>query len=171
MTAISALRAPLIAAKLEEARALLAVHNGEVAQTVLDVAEDVQGAPKRLFDLRAKISTTEREASELERAYELALRIDRQAEASAATEMRREQLAEFKKQFAAREKAMAAVLKAAADMAAAYGDYSELTLNTLAAVPSGTVVPMMSIGSEGFAGPAFWTLYAFDPGGAVEARP
>ena len=26
--------------------------------TVLDVAEDVQGAPKRLFDLRAKISTT-----------------------------------------------------------------------------------------------------------------
>jgi hypothetical protein len=149
------MRAPAIAAKLDAACAMLAAHNGEVAQTVLDVAEDVQGAPKRLFDLRAKISTAEREVGELEKAYELAARIDRQTDVAAATRMREEQLVEFKMQFAAREKAMAAVLKAAADMAAAYGEYSEATLRTLSALPAGTVVPPMSIGSEGFAGPAF----------------
>ncbi len=148
-------RAPAIAAKLEEARALLAVHNGEIGQAVLDVAEDVPGAPKRLYDLRAKVSVNEREVTELERAHELALRIDRQADAAAATQLRSDQLAEFKKQFAAREVAMAAVLKAAADMAVAYGEFSELTLTTLAAVPAGTIVPIMAIGGEGFAGPAF----------------
>jgi hypothetical protein len=69
--------------------------------------------------------------------------------------MRSEQLVEFKRQFAAREKAMAAVLKAAADMAAAYGEYSEATLLSVGAVPSGTNVPPMSIGPDGLYGAAF----------------
>ena len=53
MTA-TAPRAPGIAEKLEAARAILAAHNGEVAQTVLDAAENVPGATKRLCDLRAQ---------------------------------------------------------------------------------------------------------------------
>jgi hypothetical protein len=152
---MTAPRAPAISDKLEEARSLLAVHNAEVAQTVLDATENLPGAPKRLHDLRTKISIAEREVFELEKAYELAARIDRQSDVAAATQMRGEQLTEFKKQFAAREKAMATVLEAAAAMAVAYGEYSNATLSTLAAVPSGTTVPVMSIGCGGFAGPAF----------------
>jgi hypothetical protein len=155
MTGIVEPRAPAIAEKLEAARAMLAVHAGEVAQTVLDAAENVPGALKRLTDLRTRISTGELAVAELEKAHELAARIDRQAHVAAATQMRAEQFAEFKKEFGAREKAMAAVLEAARDMAAAYGEYSEATLRTLSALPAGTVVPPMSIGSEGFAGPAF----------------
>lgn len=148
-------RAPAIAEKLEAARAMLTAHAGEVAQTVLDVAEDVQGAPKRLFDLRAKISTAEREVGELEKAHELAARIDRQAHAATATHMRTEQLIAFRKEFEARETAMAAVLKAAAAMASAYGEYSEATLRAAAVIPSGTTVPPMMVGGEGTYGAAF----------------
>jgi hypothetical protein len=154
MTA-TAPRAPGIAEKLEAARAILAVHNGEVAQTVLDAAENVPGATKRLCDLRGNISTAELAVFELEKAYELAARIDRQSDVAAATRMRGEQLVEFKKQFAAREKAMAAVLKAAAAMAVAYGEYSEATLRAAAVVPSGTGIPPMTIGGDGMYGAAF----------------
>ncbi len=134
---------------------MLAVHNADVAQTVLDAAENVPGATKRLTELRSKISTAELAVFELEKAHELAAKIDRQADAAAAVRMRGEQLEEFKQQFAARETAMAAVLKAAADMAAAYGDYSEATLLAAAVVPSGTVVPQMSVGGAGLYGAAF----------------
>jgi hypothetical protein len=149
------LRAPAIAEKLEEARSILAAHNGDVAQTVLDAAENVAGAPKRLFDLRAKISTGEREVAELAKALELAARIDRQADVAAATQMRSEQLTEFRKQLAARASAMEAVLKACRAMAAAYGEFSEATLRAASALPSGTDVPRMTIGGEGVYGAAF----------------
>jgi hypothetical protein len=152
---VTAPRAPGIAEKLEAARAILAVHNGEVAQTVLDAAENVPGATKRLCDLRANISTAELAVFELKKAHELAARIDRQSDAAAATRMRGEQLVEFEKQFGAREKAMAAVLKAAAAMAIAYGEYSEATLRAAAVVPSGTSVPPMTIGGDGMYGAAF----------------
>lgn len=150
-----ALRAPAIRARLDAAELVLASHNHEVAQTALDVAENLAGAPKRLFDLRAKISTAEREVAELEKAHALAETIDRQSAVTAAANMRAEQLVEFKKQFAAREKAMALVLKAAADMAAAFGEYSEATLRAAVAVPTGTVAIAMSIGAEGHGGIAF----------------
>src|SRR5580698_7437993 len=94
-------RAPAIAEKLEAARAMLAVHNAEVAQTVLDAAENVPGATKRLTDLRIKISSAELAVFELEKAHDLAARIDRQSDAAAAVRMRAEQLEEFKQQFAA----------------------------------------------------------------------
>jgi hypothetical protein len=152
---VSEPRAPAIAEKLEAARAMLAVHNAEVAQTVLDAAENVPGATKRLTDLRSKISTAELAVFELEKAHELAARIDRQSDVAAATRMRAEQLVEFKRQFSAREQAMAAVLKAAADMATAYGEYSEATLLAAAVVPSGTTVPQMAIGGAGLYGAAF----------------
>jgi hypothetical protein len=149
------LRAPAIAGKLEAARAMLAVHTGEVAQTVLDAAENVPGALKRLTELRARISTAELAVAELASALDLAARIDRQAGAATATQMRKEQFEAFSQEFEARETAMAAVLKAAADMAAAYGDYSEATLRAAAVIPSGTAVPPMTIGGNGAYGAAF----------------
>jgi hypothetical protein len=148
-------RAPAIAEKLEAARGVLASYDSETAQTVLDAAENVAGAPKRLADLRSKISMAEREVFELEKAHALAAKIDRQSAVSAASRMRGEQLTEFKTQLVAREKAMAAALKAASDMAAAFGEYSESTLRAAVAVPIGTVVRQMAIGAEGFAGNAF----------------
>jgi hypothetical protein len=148
-------RAAAVAEKLDAARASLIAHNDEVAEVVLAAAENLPGAPKRLFDLRAKISTAEREVEELTKAHALAARLDRQTAVTAATQMRGEQFAECKKQFAAREKAMAAVLKAAADMAAAYGQYSEATLLATIAAPSGTVIPAMMIGDNGSYGPVF----------------
>jgi hypothetical protein len=155
MTDAAKPRAPAIAEKLEAARAMLAVHAGEVAQTVLDAAENVPGALKRLTELRTRISTGELAVAELEKAYDLAVRIDRQADVAAATRMRGEQLVEFKKEFAAREKAMAAVLKAAAEMATAYGEYSEATLRAAGTIPSGTAIPPMTIGGDGMYGAAF----------------
>ena len=148
-------RAPAIAEKLEAARAMLAVHAGEVAQTVLDAAENVPGALKRLTELRTRISTGELAVAELEKAYELAARIDRQAIASAATQMRGEQLAAFSEALEQRESAMDRVLKAGAEMAAAYGEYSEATLRAASVIPSGTTVPPMAIGGEGLFGSAF----------------
>jgi hypothetical protein len=155
MTDTAVPRAPAIAEKLEAARAVLAAHAGEVAQTVLDAAENVPGALKRLTDLRARISTGELAVAELEKAYDLAARIDRQSDAAAATRMRTEQLIVFKDRFAAREKAMATVLKAAAEMATAYGYYSEATLSAASVLPSGTTVPVMMIGGNGVYGAAF----------------
>jgi hypothetical protein len=148
-------RAPAVAEKLEAARTALAMLNDDVAQTVLDAAENAPGAPKRLFDIRTKIAAAERDVVELEKAYALAAKLDRQAAATAVTEMRSEQLAALKKEFKARDKAMAVVLKAAAEMAAAYGDYSEATLRAAAAAPTGTVIPQMSLGPDGVYGPAF----------------
>jgi hypothetical protein len=155
MTAAAKPRAPAIAEKLDAARAMLAVHAGEVAQTVLDAAENVPGALKRLTDLRTRISTGELAVAELEKAYDLAARIDRQATVSAATQMRGEQFGAFREAVEQRESAMDRVLKAAADMAAAYGDYSEATLRAAISLPSGTAVPPMTIGGEGLYGAAF----------------
>jgi len=149
------LKAPTVRVKLDEAVASLAELESEMAAFALAAAEEKAGASQKLSAHRTKIDAAARHVTELQAALHLAERIDRQAAVSAAAKMRDEQLTEFKMQFAAREKAMAAVLKAAADMALAYGEYSEATLRTLSAVPAGTHVPMMSIGSEGFAGPAF----------------
>jgi hypothetical protein len=148
-------RAPAIAEKLEAARAMLAAHRGEMGQAVLDAAENVPGATKRLVDLRSHVSTASSAVAELEQALDLALRIDRQANAATATHMRNEQLVVFRKEFEARETAMAAVLKAAAAMATAYGEYSEATLRAAAVIPSGTTVPPMAIGGDGAYGAAF----------------
>ena len=148
-------RAPAIAAKLEAARGVLAAHNDEVAATVLDAAEGVAGAEKRLAELRSKISTAEREVFELEKAHALAAKLDRQTAATAATRMREDQLAEFKKAMVARERPMARALELFGEAAKEYGKYSEATLSALVAVPTGTTVPVMMIGPEGSYGPAF----------------
>jgi hypothetical protein len=148
-------RAPAAREKLATAEAVLAGLEANVASLALEASEGKAGAEKALASHRSQIELAERSVSELRRAVALAERLDRQAAATGAAQLRAEQLSEFQKQFVAREKAMDSVLKAAADMATAYGEYSEATLRTLSAVPAGTVVPQMSIGSEGFAGPAF----------------
>jgi hypothetical protein len=148
-------RAPPVIAKLDAALAALAVMEAEVDELALAAAENQPGAIGRLSAHRAKIEEAERRVSEMSRAVALAQRIDRQADVAAATQMRVDQLAEFKKQFTAREKAMAAVLKSVAEMATAYGEYSEATLRAVTAAPSGTVVPVMTMGDLGSYGPVF----------------
>jgi hypothetical protein len=148
-------RAPAARAKLDEAERELADLEASVAALALDASEGKAGAEKALGGHRSKIDQAARTVDELRRAVSLAERLDRQAAVTAAERMRGEQLAEFKKQLAARQKAMAAVLKAAADMAAAYGEFSEATLRAVVAVPMSTVVPQMAIGPNGVYGAAF----------------
>jgi hypothetical protein len=148
-------RAPAVIAKLDGELAKLAAMEAGVDELALAAAENQPGAIGRLTAQRAKVEEAERRVSEMRRAVALAQRIDRQAAVAAATQMRGDQLIEFKKESAAREKAMAAVLKAAAEMATAYGEYSEATLRAVTATPSGTVVPVMAIGENGSYGPVF----------------
>jgi len=148
-------RAPAVAAKLEAAADLLHTLEQDVGQFVLDAAEGVPGAAKRLADLRTTISAAQRDVGELQQALALAEKLDRQSAATDTAKMRGDQFEAFKRTLSAREKAMAAVLKAGADMAAAYGEFSEVTLAAVTAVPSGAVIPQMAIGPGGVYGPAF----------------
>lgn len=151
-------RAPAVREKLECALGALVELEEQVAEYALDAAERKPGAADKLSGHRAKIAAAQTAADELRSALRLAEKLDRKNQVAAATRMRSEQLEVFTKEMTEREKAMDVVLKAGAEMAAAYGRYSEATLRVLAAVPVGTAVPMMSIGSEGFGGPAFGTL-------------
>jgi hypothetical protein len=148
-------RAPAASEKLAAAETTLADLEADVASLALEASEGKAGAEKSLASHRSKIELAERSVSELRRAVALAERLDRQSNATAAAEMRAEQLTAFRSAFAAREKAMRTVLDAAATMATAYAAYSEANLTALAVVPSGTTVPPMAVGAEGFAGSAF----------------
>lgn len=148
-------RAPAIREKLNCALGALAELEEQVAEFALEAAERKPGAAENLASHRGKIEAAKTAANELAAALRLAERIDRQNVAAGAAQMRAEQLAEFTKEMAAREKAMGAVLEAAAAMAEAYGEYSEATLRALAATPTGTMVPTMHMGPENAYGPAF----------------
>ncbi|MCS3895805.1 hypothetical protein M2171_004938 [Bradyrhizobium japonicum USDA 38] len=148
-------RAPAVREKLNCALGALAELEEQVAEYALEAAERKAGAADKLAGHRAKIEAAKTAADELAAALRLAERLDRQALAAGAAEMRAEQLTEFKKEFAAREKAMGTVLEAAAAMAKAYGEYSEATLRALAATPTGTMIPAMFMGPENSYGPAF----------------
>jgi hypothetical protein len=110
---------------------------------------------KRLAGLRDQIATAARDVTELERAHELAARLDRESSAASAASMRADQLEAFKSAMGACEETIGAVLEAAAAMASAYGKYSEATLSAQIAVPAGTVIPMMLVGPNGLYGHAF----------------
>jgi hypothetical protein len=155
MSTVVTRRAPAAREKLVAAEAVLVGLEAAVASLALEASEGKSGAEKGLAAHRSKIELAARNVSELRRAVSLAERLDRQSNASAAANMRAEQLAAFRAAFAARGKAMHTVLEAAATMAKAYAQYSEANLTALAVVPTGTVVPTMSIGAGGFAGPAF----------------
>lgn len=152
---VAAPRAPAVREKLDCALGALAELEEQVAEYALEAAERKAGAADKLAGHRAKIEAAKTAADELAAALRLAEKLDRRNAAAGAAEMRAEQLAEFKKEFAAREKAMGAVLDAAAAMAKAYGEYSEATLRALAAAPTGTVIPPMFMGPENSYGPAF----------------
>lgn len=145
-------RAPAIAEKLEAARAVLASFNGEVAQAVLDAAENAPGAPKKLFDVRAKISAAEREVIELEKAYALATRLDRQADAAGAAMMRAEQFEVMKKSADVRLTALASIMEAIETAARAYSEYSLATNDMVVALPTGTRLGFVALGKNGYAG-------------------
>ncbi|WP_407160161.1 hypothetical protein [Bradyrhizobium sp. STM 3557] len=147
--------APAIAARLEAARAARAVLDPDFDRAVLEAAEGVRGADKRLAELRARVDAADREVAELERALVLGERLDREAIAAAAAKMRAEQLAAFKSAMSARERAMGDLLEAAAAMATAFAAYGQATLTAQTAIPFGTSAPPIAMGQLGTMGPAF----------------
>ncbi|HEV2156354.1 hypothetical protein [Bradyrhizobium sp.] len=152
---MTTMRSPAVRQKLEAAEAELAALDAEVAALTLDDVEEKPGARKALTAHRSSIQAAERRVDELRRALVLAEKVDRIADVYAATAMRTEQLGEFQKAFAAREAAMEGVLKAAADMADAFGRYSEATQRAVVAVPTGCNVPQMAVGPHGAYGAIF----------------
>jgi len=151
----NAQRAPLIREKLEAAEQALVALESEIGPLACDEAEGKQGAAAKLAALNSRIDAAQRTRHQLRNALRFASQSDRKENASAAARMRSEQLAEFKNNCQAREKAMLAVLEAAATMAKAYGEYSEATLKAAISTPSGTSIPPMAIGPSGLYGPAF----------------
>jgi len=147
-------KAPVVRSKLEAVTAELSDLESEMAELALAAAEGKGGASAKLSAHRIKIDVAARARSELEAALRLAAHLDRQKAATALIDMRAEQLRNFKAAMSAREKAMTVVLEAAANMAKAYGEYSEATLAAAIATPTGTVVPQIGMGN-GALGPVF----------------
>jgi hypothetical protein len=148
-------RAPAVALKLAEAEALLFELEAGVAPLALAESEGVSVAKRDLQALETKIDAAKRERQKLRSAHRHALELDQKADATAASLMRAEQFSEFRKHMASREKAMAAVLEAAATMAEAYARFSEASLSAAVSVPTGTSIPVMTIGPDGLYGHAF----------------
>ncbi len=113
-------RSPGVAMKLEAAREVARKLEQDVGQFVLDAADGVAGAAKRLADLRTTIAAAQRDVGELEQAHFLALRLDRQANAAGAAEMRTEQFAIMKQRAEVRLKAAANIMEALATASKAY---------------------------------------------------
>ena len=148
-------RAPAARSKLHLAEETLASLMAEVASLALEASEGKGGAERALAAHRLKVEAAERQASDLRRAVELAERLDREASATAAARMRREQMVAFQASMQIREREMAAVLEAIATAAAAYGRFSEASLSAQIAAPTGTSVVPMTMGPEGLYGHAF----------------
>ncbi|MCK1672798.1 hypothetical protein [Bradyrhizobium sp. 150] len=129
----------------------------EVAEFALDAAERKPGAADKLATHRAKIEGAKTAVGELRAALNLAAKLDRQAEASAAIQMRDEQLQEFKLWLGQREAGMKVALEGAAMMARGYAEFANASLLAAGIVPSGTRVPTMSFGRDGMFGAAFGT--------------
>ncbi len=142
-------RAPQVTLKLESARSVLQDLNRGVAEAALAAAENASGAQKRLGDLRAKIGNAERDVAELERALDLAQRLDRESLASAVVVMRQEQFGIMKKYATSRLKKAAIVMEALATAAKAYSEYAIETNAMVVALPTGTRMPFMGIGRYG----------------------
>lgn len=145
-------RAPVVAQKLEAAREALKLHNESVAQTVLDASENSPGAQRRLTDLRAKISTAEREVFELEQAHILAKKLDRQSDAAGAAAMRAEQFAIMKERADVRLKSLATVMEVLGTASKAYHEYVVATNEMVVALPTGTRMGHVALGRNGYGG-------------------
>ena len=148
-------RAPAVRLKLEAAEHVLAELEQQTATLALEATEGKAGAEKALASHRAKTETAEQQVSELRRALALAERLDREAAANLGASLRREQMADFRQAMSAGDTAMAKVLAAAAEMAKAYGEYSEAALAAGIHTPTGTSVSAMAAGRNGMLGSVF----------------
>jgi hypothetical protein len=151
-------RAPAVRAKLQQAEAVLAELEADVATLALEASEGKAGADKALAGHRSKIELAARSVSELRRAVHLAEKLDRKAVAGEAARMRSEQLSAFRKYGNGRLAAAEDIFKAAADMAAAMHRYGVATQQMVSVLPSGTALPIMSLGRIGEFGGALGNL-------------
>lgn len=143
-------RAPAVEEKLACALGALAELEEQVAEYALEAAERKPGAADKLAGHRAKIEAANTAASELRGALRLARKLDRQADAGAAAQMRAEQLAVFEKAAAARIDAMSEVLALIGKASAVYARYVNASAEMAAALPTGTHLPAMHF--EGYSG-------------------
>lgn len=143
-------RAPAARTRLEAAQSALSTLVLERDALALDALEGRAGADKALASHRAKIAAAEINISELAGALKLAERLDREADAAAAAQMRAEQLAVFEKASAVRVDAMAEVLTLIGKAAEAYGRYVQASSDMATSLPTGVHLPVMHF--EGFSG-------------------
>ncbi|MGY4460890.1 hypothetical protein [Bradyrhizobium sp. LB13.1] len=148
----SARRAPAVQEKLDCALGALAELDEQVAEYALEAAERKPGAADKLAGHRAKIEAANTAASELRGALRLARKLDRQADASAAIQMRDDQLSAFRSHVGSREGAMKRALEHAAEMAKAFAEFTVETEAMIGVLPSGTSFPTMTIGENGLSG-------------------
>jgi hypothetical protein len=151
-------RAPPVASKLEAARSNLQALEVDLGQAVLDAEENAPNAAKRLAGLRSQIADAERSVTELTKAHALAIRLDRQSDATGRAKMRSEQLAAFQKHGRDRVAAAEKMLTAAAVMATAMQEYGTSTQAMVGVLPAGTSLPVMAMGRIGEFGGALGNL-------------
>jgi hypothetical protein len=149
-------RAPAIAAKLNQAEALLKELEQETAILSLEEFEGKPGAAKALASHRAKLEMAELQASELRQAVALAERLDREAVANAAVASRAEQFARFQKPMAASDKKMAKMLGTVALLSSEFADFCEDRLEAAQATPGGTSPALVNMGPNNTYG-ATWS--------------
>jgi hypothetical protein len=123
-------RAPAVAMKLEAAREVARTLEQDVGQFVLDAAEGVSGAAKRLADLRTTIAAAQRDV----------------------TVMRKEQFAVMKQRADVRLEALATIMEAVATAAKAYHKYVVSTNEMVVALPTGTRLSFIALGRNGYGG-------------------
>jgi hypothetical protein len=151
-------RAPAAREKLQQAEAVLAEFEADVALLALEASEGKAGADKALAGHRSKIELAARSVTELRRAVLLADTLDRKAAAGEATRIRREQLSAFCKYGKTRLGAVDDVMKAAATMASAMQTYGSSTQLMVGVLPAGTSLPVMNLGPNGTLGGALGNL-------------
>jgi hypothetical protein len=145
-------RAPAAREKLQQAEAVLAELEADVALLALEASEGKAGAEKALASQRSKIETAARSVSELTKAFALAARLDRQSDAASRAKIRESQLQAMKSYLGQRGAAMATMCAAAETMHTAYRKYLLATEKAVGVVPIGTVLPTMAFGKDGLQG-------------------
>ena len=145
-------RAPAVQTRLEAAEIDLALLVGQIAEVQLDEVEGIEGAAERMAELSAKVQATRDKVDNLKASLQLALKLDRRADASGRAKIRASQLAAMVQHVEQRDAAVADLCAAAKTMAIAYQKYSEATLKMVGVTPIGTRLPTMMMGPNGVCG-------------------
>jgi hypothetical protein len=151
-------RAPAARAKLQQAEAVLAELEADVATLALEASEGKAGADKALAGHRSKIELAACSVSELRRAVHLAAKLDRKSAAGEAERMRADQFGAFLKHGKERLSAAEKMFEAAATMSSAMQAYGASTQAMVGVLPAGTSLPVMSMGRVGEFGGALSNL-------------